>query len=62
MCTPKSQRPEGIDTTQLINLLIQTDKEIQQTLKVGMYSTFKPYCDMPSFHVMNLKQVLFHTW
>ena len=35
ICVPKAQRPDDVDSSQLLNLLIQKDKEIQETLKTG---------------------------
>ena len=35
VCIPKAQRPDDVDTSQLIELLIKKDQEIQEALKIG---------------------------
>ena len=35
LCTPRGQKPEDINTNQLIDLLVQKDKELQNALKTG---------------------------
>ena len=36
LCTPRGQKPEDINTNQLIDLLVQKDKELQNALKTGI--------------------------
>ena len=35
LCTPRGHKPEDINTNQLIDLLVQKDKELQNALKTG---------------------------
>ena len=47
MSTSKSQRTDDIDTSQLLQLLIQKDKDVQEMLKTGL---FKEHTDKISTH------------